>query len=252
MAGGLDEVSCALHSSFRQTFMILVRDRGRRGHTQLGWLDSWHTFSFGEFRDPNHMGFRSIRVINDDRVIPGAGFGTHGHSDMEIISYVLEGELSHEDSLGTGSVIRPGDVQRMTAGSGIRHAEFNHSKSAPVHFLQIWILPDTAALLPSYEQKAIPREERVNALRLIADRGGTNGAIRVHQDVTLYATDLEAGASVHHSFAPGRFGWLQVARGVVSLEGDELREGDGAAISGEASITLTTPVGGEVLLFDLA
>ena len=232
--------------------MILVRDRGRRGHTQLGWLDSWHTFSFGDFRDPNHMGFRSIRVINDDRVIPGAGFGTHAHSDMEIISYVLEGELSHEDSLGTGSVIRPGDVQRMTAGSGIRHAEFNHSKSAPVHFLQIWILPEATGLAPSYEQKAIPREERRNALRLIADRGGSHGAISVHQDIKLYAADLEPDAVVQHAFAPGRFGWLQVARGVVSLEGDELREGDGAAISGEASISLSTAVGGEVLLFDLA
>ena len=238
--------------SCRQMRMIVVRDRGRRGHTQLGWLDSWHTFSFGDFRDPNHMGFRSIRVINDDRVNPGAGFGTHGHSDMEIISYVLEGELSHEDSTGTGSVIRPGDVQRMTAGSGIRHAEFNHSKSAAVHFLQIWILPDTAGLAPSYEQKVIPREQRRNALRLIADRDGTNGAIRVHQDVKLYAADLEPGAIVRQSFAPGRFGWLQVARGVVSLEGDELREGDGAAISAEPSIELTTSVGGEVLLFDLA
>ena len=232
--------------------MIVVRDRGRRGHTQLGWLDSWHTFSFGDFRDPNHMGFRSIRVINDDRVIPGAGFGTHGHSDMEIISYVLEGELSHEDSLGTGSVIRPGDVQRMTAGSGIRHAEFNYSKTAPVHFLQIWILPDTAGLAPSYEQKVIAREERHNSLRLIADRSGTNGAISVHQDLRLYAADLESGAILRHAFDPGRFGWLQVARGVVSLEGDELREGDGAAISGEASIELATSVGGEVLLFDLA
>jgi len=231
--------------------MIVVRDRGRRGHTQLGWLDSWHTFSFGEFRDPNHMGFRSLRVINDDRVVPGAGFGTHGHSDMEIISYVLEGELSHEDSLGTGSVIRPGDVQRMTAGTGIRHAEFNHSQSSPVHFLQIWILPEAAGLPPSYEQKLVPREERRNALRLIADRNGSNGAISVHQDLRLYAADLEADARVRHTFAPGRFGWLQVARGLVSLAGDELREGDGAAISGEASIELTTRVGGEVLLFDL-
>jgi redox-sensitive bicupin YhaK (pirin superfamily) len=231
--------------------MILVRDRGRRGHTQLGWLDSWHTFSFGEYRDPNHMGFRSIRVINDDRVIPGAGFGTHAHRDMEIISYVLAGELSHEDSLGTGSVIRPGEVQRMTAGSGITHAEFNRSQTAAVHFLQIWILPEAAGLAPSYEQKEFPRAERRNALRLVADRRGADGAVTVHQDVSLYAADLEPGATVRHAFAPGRCGWLQVARGVVSLEGDELREGDGAAISAEASIALATAVGGEVLLFDL-
>ena len=231
--------------------MIVVRDRGRRGHTQLGWLDSWHTFSFGDYRDPNHMGFRSIRVINDDRVIPGAGFGTHAHRDMEIISYVLAGALSHEDSLGTGSVIRPGEVQRMTAGSGITHAEMNHSRTAPVHFLQIWILPEAPGLTPSYEQKVFPRGERMNALRLVADRHGSGGAVTVHQDVKLYAADLEPGATLQHTFAPGRFGWLHVARGVVSLEGDELREGDGAAISAEASIRLTTSVGGEVLLFDV-
>lgn len=232
--------------------MILVRDRGRRGHTQLGWLDSWHSFSFGEYRDPHHMGFRSLRVINDDRVIPGAGFGTHSHRDMEIISYVLEGELSHEDSLGTGSVIRPGEVQRMTAGSGIRHAEFNRSTTAPVHFLQIWILPEKQGLDPGYEQKAFPAAERRNALKLVADRAGTDGAIRVHQDIRVYAATLEPGTTLRHPFAEERFGWLQVARGVVSLEGDELREGDGAAISQEAAITLETTVGGEVLLFDLA
>ena len=231
--------------------MIVVRDRGRRGHTQLGWLDSWHTFSFGEFRDPNHMGFRNLRVINDDRVIPGAGFGEHSHRDMEILSYVLAGELSHRDSLGTGSVIRPGDVQRMTAGSGITHAEFNHSKADPVHFLQIWIIPDAKGLPPGYEQKTFPRAERRNALRLVADPGGTDGALTVRADVRLYATDLAPGASLRYAFAPGRFGWLQVAGGVMELEGDELRAGDGAAIGEERAVTLTSAVGAELLLFDL-
>ena len=231
--------------------MIVVRDRARRGHTQLGWLDSWHTFSFGEFRDPNHVGFRNLRVINDDCVIPGAGFGEHSHRDMEILSYVLAGELSHRDSLGTGSVIRTGEVQRMTAGSGITHAEFNHSKSEPVHFLQIWIVPDAKGLPPGYEQKAFPREQRRNAFRLVADPGGTGGALTVHADVRLYAADLAPGASLRQAFAPGRFGWLQVAGGVAELEGDELREGDGAAISGENVVTLTSAVGAELLLFDL-
>jgi redox-sensitive bicupin YhaK (pirin superfamily) len=232
--------------------MILIRDRGRRGHTQLGWLDSWHTFSFGEFRDPNHMGFRSLRVINDDRVIPGAGFGRHSHRDMEILSFVLEGALSHEDSLGTGSVIRPGEVQRMTAGSGISHAEFNHSRTEPVHFLQVWIIPEAQGLPPSYEQKLFTREQRLNGFHLVADRNGTDGAVTVHADVSVYAADLAAGASLTHAFAPGRFGWLQVAGGVAALEGDELRAGDGAAISGESSISLTSATGAELLLFDLA
>ncbi len=231
--------------------MIVVRDRGRRGHTQLGWLDSWHTFSFGEFRDPNHMGFRNLRVINDDRVIPGAGFGRHSHQDMEIVSYVLSGELSHEDSLGTGSVIRPGDVQRMSAGSGITHSEFNRSPTEGVHFLQIWILPEAKGLPPSYEQKAFARAGRLNTFRLVADRDGTDGALRINADVRLYATDLAPGASLRHAFAPGRFGWLQVATGVVELEGDELREGDGAAIGEERAITLSSAVGAELLLFEL-
>jgi redox-sensitive bicupin YhaK (pirin superfamily) len=232
--------------------MILVRDRGHRGRTQLGWLNSWHTFSFGEYRDPNHMGFRSLRVLNDDRVIPGAGFGAHSHRDMEIVSYVLTGALAHKDSLGTGSVIRPGDVQRMSAGTGITHSEFNDSQSEAVHFLQIWILPEAAGLAPGYEQKAFPASERRNRWRLVADRAGSDGALTIHQDVRMLATELEAGATLSHSFAPGRFGWLQVARGVALLEGDELREGDGAAISAEASVTVTTPVGAELLLFDLA
>jgi len=231
--------------------MIVVRDRNRRGRTQLGWLDSRHTFSFGDYHDPNHMGFRSLRVINDDRVIPGAGFGTHGHRDMEIVSYVLSGALSHRDSLGTGSVIRPGEVQRMSAGTGITHSEFNHSRSEAVHFLQIWILPEANGIAPGYEQKEFPRGERTNRFRLVADRHGTDGALTIHQDVQMFAADLEPNQSLTHAFAPGSYAWLQVATGVALLEGDELREGDGAAISAEPSIKLTTPVGAELLLFAL-
>ncbi len=220
--------------------MILIRDRGRRGRTQLGWLDSRHTFAFGEYRDPHHMGFRSLRVLNDDRVIPGAGFGAHSHRDMEIVSYVLSGALAHRDSLGTGSVIRPGDVQRMSAGTGITHSEFNDSRSEPVHFLQIWFLPERSGLAPGYEQKSFAPEERRNRWRRVADRDGR-----------VYAAELEPGARLEHGFEPGRFGWLHVARGVATLEGDELREGDGAAISEEASVALETAVGAELLLFDL-
>jgi hypothetical protein len=232
--------------------MIVVRDRGRRGHTQLGWLDSWHTFSFGGYRDPNHMGFRSLRVINDDRVIPGAGFGEHGHRDMEIVTFVLEGALAHKDSLGTGSTIRPGDVQRMSAGTGITHSEFNASATEPVHFLQIWILPEATGIAPGYEQRSFLPEERLGRFRLLADRHGTDGALTIHQDVRLHAATLAAGTALSQTLPNGRYAWLQVARGVVSLEGDELRAGDGAAISGEASIRLETGAGAELLLFDLA
>jgi hypothetical protein len=231
--------------------MIVVRDRGRRGRTQLGWLDSRHTFSFGDYHDPNHIGYRSLRVINDDRVIPGAGFGTHGHRDMEIISYVLSGALAHKDSLGTGATIRPGEVQRMSAGTGIMHSEYNASATEPVHFLQIWILPEARGLAPGYEQKQFAAAERRNRFRLVADRHGTDGAITVHQDVRLLAATLEAGTRLTQPLPVGRHAWLQVAGGVVALEGDELREGDGAAVSGEASLTLETPTGAELLLFDL-
>ena len=231
--------------------MIVVRDRGRRGRTQLGWLDSRHTFSFGDYRDPNHMGYRSLRVINDDRVIPGAGFGTHGHSDMEIISYVLSGALAHKDSLGTGSTIRPGEVQRMSAGTGITHSEYNANASEPVHFLQIWILPESRGIAPGYEQRSFAPEECRNRFRLVADRHGTDGAVTIHQDVRLYAATLEAGAKITQPLPAGRYAWLQVARGVVTLEGDELREGDGAAIHDEASVSLETATGAELLWFDL-
>jgi len=232
--------------------MIVVRDRGRRGRTQLGWLDSRHTFSFGDYNDPNHMGYRSLRVINDDRVIPGAGFGTHGHRDMEILSLVLSGALAHKDSLGTGSTIRPGEVQRMSAGTGIMHSEFNASATEPVHFLQIWILPETRGISPGYEQKAFAADARRNRFCLVADRQGSDGAVTVHQDMRLYAATLEAGARLTQALPAGRHAWLQVAQGVVALEGDELREGDGAAISAEASITVETATGADLLLFDLA
>jgi redox-sensitive bicupin YhaK (pirin superfamily) len=232
--------------------MIVVRDRNRRGRTQMGWLDSRHTFSFGEYRDPNHMGYRSLRVINDDRVIPGAGFGTHGHRDMEIVTYVLSGALAHRDSLGNGSTIRPGDVQRMSAGTGITHSEFNASTTEPVHFLQIWILPETAGIAPGYEQKQFTADERRNRFRLVADRDGSDGAVRIHQDARLSVATLDAGTSLNVPLPAGRHAWLQVARGVATLEGDELREGDGAAISGEPAVRLETANGAELLLFDLA
>ena len=232
--------------------MIIVRDRHTRGHTQMGWLDSHHTFSFGGYSDPDHMGFGALRVINDDRVTPGGGFGEHGHQDMEIISYVLEGALEHRDSLGNGSVIVPGDVQRMSAGTGVTHSEFNASKNEPVHFLQLWIIPEFQGIAPSYEQKRFPPEERQGRLRLIGDRWGTEGAVTIHQDARLYAGELAEGEAITHEIADGRRVWLHVARGLVRLNGDELREGDGAAITDERKINLDTDLRAEVLLFDLA
>lgn len=232
--------------------MIQIRPASARGHTQIGWLDSHHTFSFGEYHDPRQMGFRSLRVLNDDHVIAGAGFGTHSHRDMEIISYVLEGALAHKDSIGTGSVIRPGDLQRMSAGTGIQHSEFNASRTEPVHFLQVWIMPDTVGLAPSYEQTTFPRETRLNRFCLIADRQGTDGAVTVHQDMRLYGALIEPGQTVAQVLAPTRYHWLHVASGSVSLFGHALGAGDGAALSDESGITLTTAIGGEVMLFDLA
>jgi quercetin 2,3-dioxygenase len=231
--------------------MIIVRDRHTRGHTDIGWLDSRHTFSFGNYRDPEQMGFGALRVINDDRVAPGAGFGAHSHSDMEIISCVLEGALEHKDSLGNGSVIVPGDVQRMSAGTGVTHSEFNASKTEPVHFLQIWIIPEAQGIAPGYEQKHFPRGEMQGRLRLIADRSGSDGAVTVHQDIAIYAGELAEGERFTHEFANGRRGWLHIARGLVRLNGDELREGDGAKIEGERKIELDTDHRADILLFDL-
>ncbi|MBF2001042.1 MAG: pirin family protein [Synechococcales cyanobacterium M58_A2018_015] len=233
--------------------MITIRPAHERGMAYFGWLDSRHTFSFGEYFDPNHMGFAALRVINEDKVAPAQGFGTHGHRDMEIISYVLDGALEHKDSIGTGSVIRPGDVQRMSAGTGIMHSEYNASQNDPVHFLQIWILPEKKGIEPSYEQKAFTETEKRGQLRLVGSRNGRDGSITIHQDVDLYATLLHEGETVNHTLDQGRVAWLQVARGAVQLNDQTLTAGDGAAISNESLITLRgTDKDAEVLLFDMA
>jgi redox-sensitive bicupin YhaK (pirin superfamily) len=231
--------------------MITVRPSDARGHSDHGWLDSRHTFSFSDYVDPKHMGVSQLRVINDDRVAPGQGFGTHAHRDMEIISYVLEGALEHKDSLGTGSIIVPGDVQRMSAGTGVRHSEFNPSKAEPVHFLQIWILPARTGLPPSYEQKTFPAEERRARFRLIASPDARAGSVTVHQDVLVYAALLEPGEQSAVDLLPGRQAWLHVARGEVTLGDHRLREGDGVHVQGESSIAVTATSSAEVLLFDL-
>ena len=215
--------------------MMVIRRSGARGRTEIDWLDSRHTFSFGDYHDPEAMGFRVMRVLNDDRVTPGAGFPTHAHRDMEIVTVVLDGALQHRDSLGTGSVIRRGDVQRMSAGTGIRHSEFNASKTEPVRFLQIWILPERGGLPPSYEQKTFPPEESRDRLRLVAARDGRDGAVTVHQDADIYVAVLDEGAEARHSPRAGRFAWIQVARGTVSVNGETLDEGDGAALADVAS-----------------
>lgn len=233
--------------------MLKIRRADERGRTDFGWLDSRHSFSFGHYYDPAHMGFGPLRVINDDRVTPGAGFPTHPHGNMEIVSYVLDGALAHKDSLGTGSVIRPGDVQRMSAGSGIRHSEFNASASEPVHFLQIWIVPETEGLAPSYEQKRFPEEEKRGKLRLVASRDGRDGSVTIHRDVDLYATLLSDGESARHTFRPGRAGWLQVARGMARVNDVQLYPGDGVAIEATDDVAITgTSADAEVLLFDIA
>ena len=232
--------------------MITLRPAAERGHTLIGWLDSRHTFSFGEYFDQTHMGFRVLRVINDDRVAPGAGFPTHGHADMEIVSYVLEGGLSHKDSLGTGSVIRPGDGQRMSAGSCVRHSEQNASRDQPVHFLQIWITPDRRGLPPSYEQKHYEPAAKRGRLLLVGSADGREGSVTIHQDVSLFATLLAPGEQVQHPIAPERGAWVQIASGAVTLDGRALVAGDGAAIVSQAALTLVgTAPDSEVLVFDL-
>jgi len=231
--------------------MIDVLPANDRFHTDIGWLNSRHTFSFGDHYDPDRAGFRALRVINDDRVAPGKGFGTHGHRDMEIISYVLEGELSHKDSMGTGSVIRPGEVQRMSAGTGVLHSEENPSKSKPVHFLQIWIIPEKAGIKPSYEQKAFPAPERRGKLRLVASRDGRDGSVTIHQDAALYVGLFEKGEHAVYEPRPGRYAWVHVARGEIEVNGKRLGEGDGAAVSEEKRLELTAPGSAEVLVFDL-
>jgi redox-sensitive bicupin YhaK (pirin superfamily) len=230
---------------------LAVRRSEERGRANFGWLDSRHTFSFGHYHDPQHMGFGPLRVINDDRVAPGGGFPAHPHSDMEIISYVLEGAMEHKDSLGTGSVIRPGDVQRMSAGTGIRHSEFNASKTDPVHFLQIWIMPERKGIEPGYEQKAFADAEKRGRLRLVGSRDGRDGSVTIHQDVDLYATLLRGGDIVEHTIAAGRGGWVQVARGSVELNGTTLREGDGVAVTASGPLRIEGLADAEVLLFDM-
>jgi redox-sensitive bicupin YhaK (pirin superfamily) len=230
--------------------MIAFRDRMARGESRTGWLDSRHSFSFADYHDPAQMGFRALRVLNEDRVIPGAGFPAHGHRDMDILTYVLSGALEHRDSLGNGAVIRPGEVQRMSAGTGIVHSEFNPSKAEPVHFLQIWIIPDRVGLPPSYEQKAFPRAERRGRWRLAASPGGQDGSVSIHQDARLLLAELAAGEGLRYEAAPGRGLWLQVAHGIIALNGTEMREGDGAAIEDEA-IAVAGETDAEMLLFDL-
>jgi len=234
--------------------MIQIRRSDERGRAEHGWLDSRHTFSFGGYYDPEHMGFRALRVINEDRVRGGTGFGTHGHRDMEIVSYVLSGSLAHKDSLGNGSVLGAGDVQRMTAGTGVQHSERNPSLDEPVHFLQIWLLPDREGLEPGYEEANFTDEDKRGRLCRIVSAAGKDGALGIHQDVDLYATILDAGRSVQLDLRPGRHAWAQVVRGEVTLNDQGLRPGDGAAVSGETSVTLTGAGRGEaeVLLFDLA
>jgi quercetin 2,3-dioxygenase len=232
--------------------MIAVRRSDERGHARHGWLESRHTFSFADYRDPRFMGFRDLRVINEDRVEPGRGFGQHSHRDMEIVSWVIAGELAHEDSLGNGSVIRPGDLQRMSAGTGVTHSEHNPSPTAPVHFLQIWILPARDGLPASYEQRHFPAAERSGRLRLLASPDGREGSVVVHQDVALYAALLAKGESVRHDLAPGRHAWVQVVRGAITANGSALAAGDGAALTGEAAVALAAGEEAELLLFDLS
>ena len=232
--------------------MITLRRAEERGHANHGWLDSHHTFSFANYHDPAHMGFRALRVINDDRVAPGRGFGTHPHRDMEIISYVLDGALEHRDSMGTGSVIVPGDVQRMSAGRGVTHSEFNGSREAPVHFLQIWLLPAARGITPSYEQKTFATDEKRGRLRLVASPDGAKGSVTIHTDARLYASVLHRGESARLALSPGRHAWVHVARGTVTVNGHALRAGDAAALSGEGEVSLQGDGEGEALVFDLA
>ncbi|HEY9761886.1 MAG TPA: pirin family protein [Trichocoleus sp.] len=233
--------------------MITIRPANERGAANFGWLDSHHSFSFGNYYDPDHMGFATLRVINEDKVAPAQGFSTHGHRDMEIITYVLEGALEHKDSIGNGSVMRHGDVQRMSAGTGILHSEFNASDTEPVHLLQIWILPGQKGIEPSYEQTHFPEEEKRGKLRLVGSPDGREGSVTIHQDVNLYATALKEGESVNHTLRQGRAAWIQVAQGGIDLNGHTLTAGDGAAITDVEALTLSAVSNeAEVLLFDMA
>ncbi len=232
--------------------MITIRKSEERGHLNYGWLDTYHTFSFDQYYDPAHMHFRSLRVINEDRVAPGKGFPTHSHRDMEIITYILSGGLEHRDSMGNGSVIRPGDVQRMSAGTGVAHSEFNPSDAEGVHLLQIWIMPRARNLAPSYEQKAFSEDERRNRLRLVASADGRDGSVTIQQDANLHAAILAPGAAIEYTTRQDRHAWIQVARGNLNVNGHALKQGDGAAVSHEAALKIVSVDEAELLLFDLA
>ena len=232
--------------------MIKIRKADKRGHFDFRWLNTFHTFSFGDYYDPSFMGFRSLRVINEDFVRGGRGFPTHGHRDMEIITYILSGALAHRDSMGNGSIIRPDDVQRMSAGTGVTHSESNASREEAVHLLQIWILPAEQGMTPSYEQKAFTEDQKRGRLCLVASKDGRDDSVTVHQDASVYASVLDEGDEVAHSLTPGRHAWLQVARGGVTLNGEVLNQGDGAAVSSEETISVRGLEKAEVLLFDLA
>jgi len=232
--------------------MITIRPANERGGGDYGWLNTRHTFSFSDYHDPRHMGFRTLRVINEDRVAPARGFGTHGHRDMEILSYVISGGLGHRDSTGKAAVLRPHEWQRMSAGTGVRHSEMNASRTEPVHFYQIWILPEAENLRPGYEQKLFAPEEKTGRLRLVASRGGEDGSLKIHQDVAVYNAILSGGEAVEHRLEAGRHAWLQGVKGAVELNGTKLGAGDGAAVSEKRLLTIKAATDGEVILFDLA
>lgn len=226
-----------------------AQDRGRANH---GWLDTYHTFSFSAYQDPSHMGFRSLRVMNEDFVAPGHGFATHPHRDMEIVTYVLEGALEHKDSMGNGEILRPSEFQRMSAGTGITHSEFNPSLEEPVHLYQIWLLPKYKGIPPSYEQKRFPEEQRHNCLRLVASPLADDDSLLIHQDARIFLSNVDTGSSVVHELSPGRHAWLQVLRGHVSMNGTSLGQSDGAAVSDESKLTIHADDDAEIMLFDLA
>ncbi len=232
--------------------MIRIRKAQERGHANHGWLDTYHTFSFSTYQDPQHTRFRSLRVMNEDFVAPGQGFGTHPHHDMEIVTYVLAGALEHKDSMGNGEVLRPGEFQRMSAGTGITHSEFNPSSTEPVHLYQIWLFPERKGIEPSYEQKRFPEEERRNRLRLVASREAEHGSLTIHQDARIYLSSLDAGRSLDYALPAGRHAWLQVLRGRVSLNGVPLQTSDGAAVSDETELKIQADENAEIMLFDLA
>jgi quercetin 2,3-dioxygenase len=232
--------------------MLTVRRASERGGGEYGWLETRHTFSFNDYHDPRYMGFRALRVINEDWIAPGKGFGTHGHRDMEIVTYVLEGALAHKDSLGNGSVLRPGEFQRMTAGTGIEHSEFNPSETEPVHLYQIWLFPERRGLSPSYDQRVFPEAERAGKLRVVASPDGRDGSLTIRQNAEVYLGTIDAGARVLHELAPGRHAWVQVLRGSIDLNGVALDVSDGAAVSEESGLALRARQASEVILFDLA